>query len=39
MKTKIINYFFDSKEEYEEDKPILKVMKILLVINIIAIML
>lgn len=39
MKTKIINYFFDSKKEYEAYKPILKVMKILLVINIIAIVL
>lgn len=39
MRTKIINYFFDSKEEYEAFKPTLKVMKILLVINIIAIVL
>jgi len=39
MKTKLINYFFDSKEEYEAYKPILKVFGILVIVNVIAIIL
>lgn len=39
MKTKLINYFFDSKEEYEAYKPILKVFGILAIVNVIAIIL
>lgn len=38
MKQKLINYFFDTEEEYEAYKPIIKVFKILAVINIIAIL-
>ncbi len=37
MKNKIINYFFDTKEEYETYKLYIKIFGVLVVINIIAI--